>query len=117
MRNDPTRFDGLLLRAALVASLFIIVTLLTQTTRFEFPTHGDIWTDLQLINIGQRLADFGPAALRYAWPLDDGHLIGLPPKLYVHWPPTGGLLTAFVFQSGGSEVQARTIMLLVAGLS
>lgn len=104
-------------RVVITASLFVIVTFLTQTVHSSLPSHGDVWTDLQLILVGHRLADVGPKTLRYAWPFDDGHLIGLDPLLYAHWPPTGGLLTAYVFRNGGGVFQVRAIMLLFAGLA
>jgi hypothetical protein len=100
-----------------IASLFIVAIFVLQTCRSATADHGDMWTDLQLALAGERLANAGPSTLRYMTVLDDGHLVGLPPLYYVNWPPTGALLAAYALSTGRSLINARTVMLLFAGLA
>ncbi|MFN0025882.1 MAG: hypothetical protein ACKV2O_01680, partial [Acidimicrobiales bacterium] len=103
--------------ALLMLLVFVVGTYATQSLPPDQPDHGDVFSDLYVIDGANRIAQYGLWDTRLALPTDDGLELGLDPYLYVNWPSAPYVVQSFGYQLGLSSNQVRMLPLLQVALA
>ncbi len=101
----------------LVLMVFVGLTYAAQSLPPEQPDHGDVFSDLYVIDGAGRMAQHGLWDTRLALPTDDGLELGVDPYLYVNWPSAPYVVQSFGYRLGLSSNQLRILPLLQTALA
>ncbi|MBI2864679.1 MAG: hypothetical protein HYX94_08980 [Chloroflexi bacterium] len=103
------------LLAIALAAMFVSYLFATQSTRSDYPDHGNWSIDMEQTIAARAFASFGFSSLDFGATRDNGPEVSLAPYYYTHYSPFPAIALGYLYSLGLTITQAHILPLLVSG--